>query len=68
MKIFFTLSATPNFFQMRIFDSYIVFQSNVFDSYVNQFPENEDNGVNALLASDEIKNDLFIFEHDLWQY
>ena len=57
-----------DFFQMRIFDSYIVFQSNVFDSYVNQFPENEDNGVNALLASDEIKNDLFIFEHDLWQY
>jgi len=57
-----------DFFQMRIFDSYIVFQSNVFDSYVNQFPENEDNGVNALLAGDEIKNDLFIFEHDLWQY
>lgn len=57
-----------DFFQMRIFDSYIVFQSNVFDSYVNQFPENEDNGVNALLTSDEIKNDLFIFEHDLWQY
>jgi len=57
-----------DFFQMRIFDSYIVFQSNVFDSYVNQFPENMDNGVNALLAGEEIKNDLFIFEHDLWQY
>lgn len=57
-----------DFFQMRIFDSYIVFQSNVYDSYVNQMPENEDNGVNALLAAEEIKNDLFIFEHDLWQY
>ncbi|MDI1234568.1 MAG: gliding motility protein GldN [bacterium] len=57
-----------DFFQMRIFDSYIVFQSNVYDSYVNQLTENENNGVNALLASDEIKNDLFIFEHDLWQY
>ncbi len=57
-----------DFFQMRIFDSYIVFQSNVFDNYINQFPENDFNGVAALLASDGIKNDLFIFEHDLWQY
>lgn len=57
-----------DFFQMRIFDSYIVYESNVFDNYINQFQEYEDNGIAALVKSDEIKNDLFIFEHDLWQF
>ncbi len=57
-----------DFFQMRIFDSYIIYESNVFDNNINMFREYEDDGVAALLKSDEIKNDLFIFEHDLWQY
>lgn len=57
-----------DFFQMRIFDSYIVYESNVFDNFINQFQEYEDDNVAALLKSDEVKNDLFIFEHDLWQY
>jgi gliding motility associated protien GldN len=57
-----------DFFQMRIFDSYIVYESNVFDNYVNQFQEYENDPIGALLKSDEIKNDLFIFEHDLWQF
>jgi gliding motility associated protien GldN len=57
-----------DFFQMRIFDSYIVYESNVFDNYVNQFQEYENDQVGALIKSDEIKNDLFIFEHDLWQF
>ncbi len=57
-----------DFFQMRMFDSYIVYESNVFDNYVNQFQEYENDAVGALLKSDEIKNDLFIFEHDLWQF
>lgn len=57
-----------DFFQMRIFDSYIIYESNVFDNFVNQFTEFKDDGVQALLKSDEIKNDLFIFEHDLWQF
>jgi gliding motility associated protien GldN len=57
-----------DFFQMRIFDSYIVYESNVFDNFVNMFTEFKDDGVQALLKSDEIKNDLFIFEHDLWQF
>lgn len=57
-----------DFFQMRIFDSYIVYESNVFDNFINQFQEYENDNVGALLKSDAIKNDLFIFEHDLWQY
>lgn len=57
-----------DFFQMRIFDSYIVYESNVFDNFINMFQEYENDGIGALLKSDEIKNDLFIFEHDLWQF
>ena len=57
-----------DFFQMRIFDSYIVYESNVFDNFINKFKEHEDDAISALLKSDEINNDLFIFEHDLWQY
>lgn len=57
-----------DFFQMRIFDSYIVYESNVFDNYVTDFQEYENDPIGALLKSDEIKNDLFIFEHDLWQF
>ena len=57
-----------DFFQMRIFDSYIVFESNVFDNKIFEFQEFENDATGALLKSDEIKNDLFIFEHDLWQY
>ncbi len=57
-----------DFFQMRIFDSYIVYESNVFDNYISQFEEYENDQVAALLKSDAVKNDLFIFEHDLWQF
>ncbi len=57
-----------DFFQLRLFDSYIVFESNVFDQYINEFQEYENDNVAAILKSDEIKNDLFIFEHDLWQF
>lgn len=57
-----------DWFQMRLFDSYIVFENNVFDLYINQFQEYEDDNIAALLKADEIKNDLFVFEHDLWQF
>lgn len=57
-----------DWFQMRLFDSFIVFESNVFDLYVNEFQEYQDDNVAALLKADEIKNDLFVFEHDLWQF
>ena len=57
-----------DFFQMRIFDSYIIYESNVFDNKINEFAEYQEDAVASLLKSDEIKNDLFIFEHDLWQY
>ncbi|MCB9252821.1 MAG: gliding motility protein GldN [Flavobacteriales bacterium] len=57
-----------DFFQMRMFSSYIVKESNVYDMDINMFEEFKDDGIAAQLESDRIKNDLFIFEHDLWQY
>ncbi len=55
-------------FQMRQFSSYVVKESNMYDLDIAMFDEFKDNGVEALLESDKIKNDLFILEHDLWEY
>lgn len=52
----------------RMFDSYIVKATDWDDRYINQKPEFKDDNVAALLEADKIKNDLFIFEHDLWEY
>jgi gliding motility associated protien GldN len=57
-----------DFFQMRMFSSYIVKESNMYDQYINEFDQFKDDGIAAQLESDRIKNDLFILEHDLWQY
>jgi hypothetical protein len=51
-----------------MFSSYIVKESNVYDMDINLFEEFKDDGIAAQLESDRIKNDLFILEHDLWQY
>lgn len=52
----------------RLFDSYIVKQSYYNNLYLNQMPEYMQDGLAALLEGENIKNDLFIFEHDLWEY
>ncbi|MBX2986208.1 MAG: gliding motility protein GldN [Bacteroidia bacterium] len=57
-----------HFFQFRLFDSYIVKQSNMYDLYIKDYEEFKDDNMAALLKSEEIKNNLFIFEHDLWEY
>lgn len=57
-----------DWFEMRMFSSYIVKESNVWDSDIKKFEEYEDDGLAALLKSEAIKNDLFIFEHDVWEY
>ncbi|MCK9481635.1 MAG: gliding motility protein GldN [Bacteroidia bacterium] len=57
-----------HFFQFRLFDSYIVKESNMYDLYVKDYEEFKDDNMAALLKSEEIKNDLFIWEHDLWEY
>ncbi len=57
-----------HFFQARMFDSYIVKEPNVNDLDIKYYSELEDNGLCQLLKSEEIKNDLFVTEHDLWEY
>jgi len=57
-----------HWFQMRQFSSYIVKENNMYDLDIAMFDEFKDDGVEALLESDKIKNDLFILEHDLWEY
>lgn len=53
-------------FEMRRFSSYIFKETNVQDLRLKDlFP---DNGIARLRESDKIKNKLFNFEHDLWEY
>ena len=51
-------------FEARMFQSYIYKESNVYDRAVQDYAT----GIDGLLESDRIKNDIFIFEHDLWNY
>ena len=51
-------------FEARMFESYIYKESNVYDRNIQEYAT----GIDALLESDRVKNDVFIFEHDLWNY
>lgn len=51
-------------FQKRIFAGYIIKEDNVFNRQIAEYAR----GIDALLESERIKNDLFIMEHDLWHY
>lgn len=51
-------------FWKRQFASSITKESNVYDRKV----ENYSKGLDALLESDRIKQDIFRLEHDLWQF
>ncbi len=51
-------------FWKRMFDSYIYKEKNVYDRRITDYAQ----GLDALLESERIKNDLFKFEHDLWEF
>ncbi|MCB9183023.1 MAG: gliding motility protein GldN [Flavobacteriales bacterium] len=51
-------------FWKRQFSSYITKWSNVYDRQINQYKT----GLDALLEGEEIKQALFEFEHDLWNF
>jgi len=51
-------------FEMRFFSTYIYKESNVHDRRVIDYVT----GVDALIESDNIKNKIFTFEHDLWSF
>ena len=47
-----------------MFNSYIYKESNVYDRKISDYAK----GMDALLESERIKNDIFLYEHDLWEY
>ena len=51
-------------FQKRLFGSYIYKESNVFDRRIDEYKQ----GINALLESEKIKNEITNFEHDMWEF
>ncbi len=52
-------------FMQRRFSGYIIAESNVYD---NRMVSQYSTGRAALLEADRIKEELFNFEHDLWEY
>ena len=51
-------------FEARMFESYIYKESNVYDRNIQEYAT----GMDQLLESDRIKGEMFVFEHDLWNY
>jgi gliding motility associated protien GldN len=56
-----------DFFELRLFSSYAVYESNVYDREISEFAEFAD-PFNAILESEEVKKRLFDYEHDLWEW
>ncbi len=57
-----------DWFEQRLFSSYIIKEANQYDRKISELEEFKDNGLAALLESERIKQDLFEREHDLWEY
>ena len=53
-----------DFFQKRFFGSYIVKEDNVYDRRIIDYTQ----GMNALLESERIKEEITNFEHDMWEF
>lgn len=51
-------------FQKRFFSSYIYKESNVFDRRIEDYKQ----GLNALLESERVKDEITNLEHDMWEY
>jgi gliding motility associated protien GldN len=51
-------------FWKRMFGSYVYKEQNVYDRRIADYST----GMDALLESERVKEDIFNFEHDLWEY
>lgn len=51
-------------FFKRLFGSYVYKESNVYDRKISEYAL----GMDALLESERVKDDIFKLEHDLWEY
>ncbi|MBI5539104.1 MAG: gliding motility protein GldN [Bacteroidia bacterium] len=54
-----------NLFYKRRFSSYVYMESNVYD---NRFIGEYKQGLDALLEAKNIEDEIFVFEHDLWEH
>jgi len=54
-----------DFFLKRMFDGYIFQESNVYD---NRTVQEYVTGLDVLLESERIKEEIFNYEHDLWEF
>ncbi len=54
-----------DYFVKRMFEGYIYKESNVYD---NRMIEEYATGLDVLLESENIKDKIFSFEHDLWEF
>jgi gliding motility associated protien GldN len=52
-------------FWKRMFGSYIYKEKNVYDRSISEYMLN---GLDQLLEAERIKENIFILEHDLWEY
>jgi hypothetical protein len=57
-----------DWFEQRLFSSYIIKESNMWDLRITDMDEFKTTNISALLEAERIKNSLFEFEHDLWEY
>ncbi len=51
-------------FQKRMFNSYIIKESNVFNRKIDEYKT----GMDALIESEKIKEQIVNLEHDMWEY
>lgn len=51
-------------FEKRMFASYINKESNVYDRSINSY----ETGLDAILESERVKNDISTYEHDVWHF
>ncbi|MEA3505131.1 MAG: gliding motility protein GldN [Bacteroidota bacterium] len=51
-------------FQKRMFNSVVIKEDNVYDRYITDYMSGND----ALYEAERVKNDMFEFEHNLWEY
>jgi hypothetical protein len=47
-----------------MFTSYIYKEDNVYDRRISDYAA----GIDALMEAERVKNDLFMFEHNLWEF
>lgn len=51
-------------FWKRMFGSYVYKEQNVYDRRIADYKQ----GIHALLEAERVKDDIFVLEHDLWEY